>query len=1845
MVRLTSTMNISLRSHNLHIFISSTALILLGRTSPIFAQYVDRTSVRNSAVSGDEENALVGSVDPNGRVSGTGTVLNPASTRSAFLKWKAALESASLGQEKSQAVEDRTTELAGNPPWTAPVSVSSANVGEQAVASVVPTAIADEDIMFQITGGSGNLPLNGAYTVVHGERRTCAIVDVSGSVASGQYGTFGYSTVDANTAHISYSLNTGSLDLTLTFTSSSSGNFVCTQGGSTQSGTFNIATPLFHYVMLEESGSGNWIAKGTTHLYFTESGSFVFLDSISSQGDGVGNGESGTYTYSDLAQTFQCIGLYNMNTKFSFAILYTGGDSGVFSLTASNGNSAGTFIVPAAFAPASIANSTETFVVLDGLGHDYLATDGGGTTAWGNNGSWANLSNYGSVAQGLNGSFTYVRESSCVGEVQFGSADSYHYMFFTEPGSGYWIAVYNGDADWGTFTFGTNMPPTGTVVEPAPDIAVTGSSTVTMQVNAVSSTGIVLYQWGLNGVAIAGATGSIYTIGSVSSSNQGKYSVTLSNSNGSVTLDAGTLTVNGAPNISVDLVDPNSGDPVFSLMQGANKLITDSHQLATSGKICQGVCADSVTLILLRANVPAGTPKVTFSVAQSDYSSATDGCLNSRTGPMGPGQQSISVSTTVNSDGTFAYVVYQAPSLFYSGNASDIGSPTRSVVVSVSTSSSLIQQAILIHRPPVLLIHGLWSDAGAWNQSPIEQDGRFFWFAANYVRTNAANFSTNDQAVGQWVDSTINCAHIEGYAATQVDVIGHSMGGILAREFVQDSRYDSNKNFAMGAFHSITTLNTPHLGSLLANVIKERGEPNPFFSYLCNLAGMPINKGAIDDLCIGSAALSSIPETNVPAIALCGDPPLPVVSNRNISGMYAVLDLLLGVNEAELAMGIEANDGVVTVVSQQGGITPLSFGLSTHTFTDEYGSDHLDCTGDASYYSDPQYGVFDELTSGCPNYSLVPGEFPSPSVIWSASASNGLTMARALSVGPRALPMATSGSLVMSTGSTDVTPGSTISISVSYSGSALVVRALVVGPGATAAVSNGTAELQIPTDFVGAYAINACAVLDDGTVLQSNSISVNVGPFASLVAIKLNPANVFLTSVGNSQTLYVLGTFADGSSLNLHDLSALSFASSAPSVATVDSNGTITAVRDGTATITVSVGVVKSTAKVRVDAEYGTQVQVTGVTLPVVTSNPAPELVEASQNANFSVNATGGSLSYQWYFNGRPINLAQQSSYSVTGATVANAGPYTVAVSNAAGLVMSNAATLSVETQPMITGRPTTQTVIPAANATFKVSVLSIGPSYQWQRMPIGGSTWANFADSATYSGTSTSSLTVNAATTGMSGDAFRCVINDSLGVVTSSAADLVVAEPMLVTTVAGSSQTIGNIDGVGTAARFNNPADLTVDVSGNVYVADANNNTIRRISPSGVVATIAGQGSVSGSADGTGTAALFNHPSGMTLDSSGNLYVADTRNDLIRKIASSGAVSTIAGIPGTAGSSDGTTTNATFNAPSDVAIDTGGNLYISDTLNNTIRRIGSDGTVRTLAGRAGTAGNVDGTGTAALFFAPQGITIDTSGNLYVADTNNQTIRKVTPGGVVTTLAGFAGTFGASDGMGSAARFFNPSDLTIDTLGKLYVVDTDNHTLRMIDTNGVVATVAGIAGQNGSTDGTGSGAKFNFPTGVRCGTGGALFIADTSNETIREAMSLSSPVITTQPQGQTVIAGGSASFSVVATGIPAPTYQWYFGTTAINGATSSTYSLSNVQSANAGNYTVAVSNSLGSVTSNQAALTVNAVTPPPGGGGGGSSGGGGGGGAPSTWFYGALFLLAAGRVVQGRARIKGISDS
>lgn len=328
-----------------------------------------------------------------------------------------------------------------------------------------------------------------------------------------------------------------------------------------------------------------------------------------------------------------------------------------------------------------------------------------------------------------------------------------------------------------------------------------------------------------------------------------------------------------------------------------------------------------------------------------------------------------------------------------------------------------------------------------------------------------------------------------------------------------------------------------------------------------------------------------------------------------------------------------------------------------------------------------------------------------------------------------------------------------------------------------------------------------------------------------------------------------------------------------------------------------------------------------------------------------------------------------------------------------------------------------------------------------------------------------------------------------------------------IVTTVAGSPRASGAADGAGSDARFNDPAGIAVSPDGTVYLADNRNHVIRVVDAAGVVSTLAGSFGVSGSDDGMGAAARFQFPSGLAIEADGSLIVSDSGNHTIRRVAASGAVVTLAGAPGVADYLDRVATAARFRAPQGVAVAASdGAIFVADCGNHAIRRIDSNGGVTTFAGRGEFWGVQDGVGGNARFNGPLGLALDAAGALFVSDANNFTIRRIDPGGAVTTFAGAPGMDGADDGWGAAARFGKPAEMAIDPDGNLYVADAANHAIRKVSSEGFVSTVSGVVGLQGSADGPDRSAQFFNPYGVACSPRGSVLLTDAYNQTVRELL-------------------------------------------------------------------------------------------------------------------------------------------
>jgi sugar lactone lactonase YvrE len=512
---------------------------------------------------------------------------------------------------------------------------------------------------------------------------------------------------------------------------------------------------------------------------------------------------------------------------------------------------------------------------------------------------------------------------------------------------------------------------------------------------------------------------------------------------------------------------------------------------------------------------------------------------------------------------------------------------------------------------------------------------------------------------------------------------------------------------------------------------------------------------------------------------------------------------------------------------------------------------------------------------------------------------------------------------------------------------------------------------------------------------------------------------------------------------------------------------------------------------------------------------------------------------------------------------------------------------------PAITSQPASQTVIAGQSATFNVTATSTAPlSYQWS---FNGNAIAN-ATNAT--------LTLTNVQWNQAGN-YAVLVSNPYGSTNSGLAALTVnVSPAIV------QQPINQTNLAGTTATFSVSATGTQPMNYQWQFNGANlpNTTFTP----GIITTVAGHGTAGYSGDGgPATNAAMNAPNSVVSDASGNLFIVDCNNQRIRKVSANGVITTVAG-NGSAGYSGdgGPATNASMNTPNGIAIDASGNLFISDGYNNRIRKVDQNGIITTVAGN-GTAGYSGDGGLAinARLYNTVGLAVDASGNLFIADCYNYRIRKVSTNGIITTVAGNGVQSYSGDG-GAAinASLNNPYDVVVDDAGNLFIADLSNNRVRKVNTNGIISTVAGNGSSSYSGDGgAATSAGFNSPTGVALDASGNLFIADYWAYRVRK--------VNTSGIISTVAGNGTAGYSGdggVATNanLGKPWKAWVdsagnmfiaeYGNNTIRkvtGSSSPTLTIANVSAANAGNYSVIISNPYGAVTSVVATLTVDMLPP------------------------------------------------
>ena len=620
---------------------------------------------------------------------------------------------------------------------------------------------------------------------------------------------------------------------------------------------------------------------------------------------------------------------------------------------------------------------------------------------------------------------------------------------------------------------------------------------------------------------------------------------------------------------------------------------------------------------------------------------------------------------------------------------------------------------------------------------------------------------------------------------------------------------------------------------------------------------------------------------------------------------------------------------------------------------------------------------------------------------------------------------------------------------------------------------------------------------------------------------------------------------------------------------------------------------------------------------PAITNQPVSQIIGSGSNASFSVTAIGqGPFYYHWQLNGTNL-VASQLVSGLTGPNlflehVANsyfAGPYDVVISNAWGSVTSSVATLTLNYPPTVTNQPVSQVITGSTNVTFSVGAAGTGPfSYQW-------------------------------------------LLNGKI--ITNN----------LITTVAGNG-TNSNVSypvnlgdgGAATNASLDNPCSVALDATGNLFIADAGNQRIRRVNLSGIISTVAGNGDTG--FNGNGLVAtnsyldLSSHDywySGVAVDANDNLVIADTSNNRIRE-ETYDFLLTVAGTGAQGYFGDGGDAyNAGLNRPTGVAVDAAGNIYVADTYNSRIRRVDVFDTITTVAGTniSGAFGD-GGPATEAGLFYPGGVAVDAAGNLFIADTSNNRIRKVATNGLIATVAGNGySAFYGDGGAATNAALSHPTGVAVDASGNLFIADTYNQRIRKVTPAGLITSVAGkgnYGSYNVGDGGAATNASLYYPAGVAVDAAGDLFIADSYDNRIRKVTaqgpvftvanaglanagnyqvivsstwgSVTSsvavlsvdvpPSITVQPTNQSVINGHDTTLRAQATGTAPLAYQWQFNGTNLpasptrgynpSGAASTNLTFLPAGATNGGGYTLVITNAFGSVTSSVAVLTI--VYPP-----------------------------------------------
>lgn len=590
------------------------------------------------------------------------------------------------------------------------------------------------------------------------------------------------------------------------------------------------------------------------------------------------------------------------------------------------------------------------------------------------------------------------------------------------------------------------------------------------------------------------------------------------------------------------------------------------------------------------------------------------------------------------------------------------------------------------------------------------------------------------------------------------------------------------------------------------------------------------------------------------------------------------------------------------------------------------------------------------------------------------------------------------------------------------------------------------------------------------------------------------------------------------------------------------------------------------------------------LTAPFFVTPPGDVAVAVGGPASLAVNAAGTlPLSYAWYYKG--TNLLQSGpnpSLDFADVRLADAGPYTVVITNLYGSVTSGVINLAVGIPPHIAGLSGARTVAAGTDVALGVTVAGTGPfSFQWQ---LNGT---NLPDDLI-------TTVAGYGTPGYSGDggaATLASLKQPKDVAIAPDGSIYVAD-----TGNGRVRQVdahGLISSVVLPAQLNAPTGVAVDSAGNLFTADNVISRLFRRSALGVVTTETGTGTSGYSGDGgAATNARLAAPQRVVVDATGNVFFSDSGNNRVRRVDTGGTITTVAGNGDFGDFGDGgAATNASLRSPAGLSLDAAGNLFIADSFNNLIRKVDTNGIITTVAGTL--TGGVSGDGiqaTNASLNRPLGVAVDVAGNLFIADTQNSLIRRVDTQGIIRTVAGGgAAAFAGDGGAAINAKLNNPAAVAVDANGRMYIADGGNNRVRMVRL-GFGRRPALLLDRVSTAEAGAYQAIITSPYG------------SVTSAVVSVVVGLP-PVITVPPADVAVRSGDPASFSVTATGTAPLAYAWYFnGTNPVPAATNATLVLTNVTTAQSGSYAVVISNLFGSVTSPGATLSVGeppGLTNPP----------------------------------------------